>query len=527
MIECGKWQSLIFRKMASNNPFSQTVSRFHGLALPEAEMSLAGYGALISHFNLHLPLPDRLAVISAKHHKYEKEPWIVFTPKHRPEDTLAGHLTFAFKHEGIDLAILKALFNVVSAADIARIIKAEPTGGYTRRLWFLYEWLSEKKLDIPDATAGNYIDALDSKFQYVGAPTVSRRHRVRNNLPGTRNFCPLIRRTQKLDALIGARLDLKAKESLGAVHADVLSRAAAFLLLKDSKASYAIEGERPPYNRAERWGRAIGEAGRKALTADELLRLQEIVIGDKRFISMGWRKEGGFVGVHDRSTNTPIPDHISARWQDIPPLIEGLIETNNTLAGSPCDPVLAAAIIAFGFVFIHPFEDGNGRIHRYLIHHVLAEKGFAPPGIVFPVSAVILERIDEYRRTLEAYSKPRLNFIEWEPTASGNVKVLNETIDLYRFFDATRHAEFLYECVQQTVEKTLPEEVAYLERHDRMKSFIAEHFDMPDKLVETLIAFLRQGGGKFSKRARGKEFSRLTEKETAMLEEKFAEIFSD
>jgi hypothetical protein len=527
MIECGKWQSLIFRKMAPNNPFSKTVSSFHGRALPEAEMSLAGYGALISHFNLHLPLPDRLAVISAKHHRYEKEPWIVFTPKHRPEDTLAGHLTFAFRHEGIDLAVLKALFNVVSPADIAEIIKDEPTGGYARRLWFFYEWMREKKLDIPDATAGNYVDALDPKFQYVVAPAVSRRHRVRNNLPGTRNFCPLIRRTQKLEALIGARLDVKAKKSLGAVHADILSRAAAFLLLKDSRASYAIEGERPPYNRAERWGRAIGEAGQRKLIADELLRLQEIVIGDKRFISMGWRKEGGFIGVHDRSTNTPIPDHVSARGQDVPALIEGLIATNKVLAEDPYDPVLAAAMIAFGFVFIHPFEDGNGRIHRYLIHHVLAEKGFAPSGIVFPVSAVILERIDEYRRTLEACSKPRLDFIEWEPTPSGNVKVLNETIDLYRYFDATRQAEFLYEGVQQTIEKTLPEEVAYLERHDRMKGFIAEHFDMPDKLAETLITFLRQGGGKFSKRARGKEFSRLTEKELAMLQKKFAEIFSE
>jgi Fic family protein len=206
-------------------------------------------------------------------------------------------------------------------------------------------------------------------------------------------------------------------------------------------------------------------------------------------------------------------------------LIEGLVETNRILEESPYDPVLSAAVIAFGFVFIHPFQDGNGRIHRYLIHHVLAKKGFAPPGIVFPVSSVILDRIIEYRKTLEAYSKPRLDLIEWESTPKGNVEVMNDTMDIYRYFDATRQAEFLYECVQQTVEKTLPEEVAYLERHDRMKSFVGEHFEMPDKLVETLIAFLRQGAGKFSQRARTKEFSQLTEKEFAMLEEKFAEIF--
>ena len=506
-------------------PFSQSVSDFHGIPLPEADMVLAGYAALINYYDLKVPLPDRLSAISTKHRRYEADQWNIFTAKHKPDETLAGHLTFALKYEGVDLGVLNALFKAVPPVKVESLIKNKPTGQYSRRVWFLYEWLTEKKLDIADVTAGNYFEALNSKLQYSGASIPSKRHHVRNNLPGTRNFCPLIRRTEKLERLIASHLSEKAKDSLGDVHPDILARAAAFLLLKDSKASYAIEGERPPYNRAERWGQAIGQAGQQKLTGQELLRLQEIVIGDKRFTKMGWRKEGGFVGVHDRATNAPIPDHISARWQDVADLIEGLIGADNRLSDSDYDPVLAAAIIAFGFVFIHPFEDGNGRIHRYLIHHVLAEKGFAPKGIVFPVSAAILERIDEYRRTLEAYSKPRLGLIEWKPTLRSNVEVLSETIDLYRYFDATRQAEFLYDCVRETVENTLPEEVVYLARHDKMKSFIEGHFDMPDRVLENLIAFLRQGDGKFSKRAREKEFSKLTSEEFALLEEKFAGIF--
>ena len=509
-----------------NHPLSETVSIFHGLPLPERNMALAGYAALIQRFALAVPLPARLAAISAKHRKYETDAWAVFTPKHRPADTLAGHLTFALKHEGIDLAVLNALFAAVKAEDICAIVRNEPTGQYSRRIWFLYEWLTGRILALPDVTAGGYAGALDDRLQYPGPAIMSKRHRVRNNLPGVRDFCPLIRRTEKLDQLMGRHLSEQIKDALGKVHPDIVARAAAFLLLKDSKASYAIEGERPPHNRAERWGRAIGEAGRQALTLEEFVRLQSIVI-DARFVQMGWRREGGFIGVRDRANNTPIPDHISARWQDLPRLMEGLIATDGKLANSAYDPVLAAALIAFGFVFMHPFEDGNGRIHRFLIHHVLAEKAFAPKGIVFPVSAVILDRIGEYKHVLESYSKNRLRLIEWRPTARGNVEVLNETIDLYRFFDATEQAEFLYDCVRQTVEKSLPEEVEFLARHARMKTWIDEHFDMPDRQIELLIALLRQGKGRLSKRALEKEFSGLTPEETKALEDIFSDIFSD
>ena len=190
------------------------------------------------------------------------------------------------------------------------------------------------------------------------------------------------------------------------------------------------------------------------------------------------------------------------------------------------DAVLLATILAFGFVFIHPFEDGNGRIHRYLFHHVLAEKGFVPKGLIFPVSAVILERIDEYRKILEHFSKTRLDLIEWRPTEKNNVDVLNETIDLYRYFDATKQAEFFFECVAETVNKTLPDEVNYLKKYDLLNEFIKNYIDMPDKLVDLLIRFLNQNTGKLSKRAKEREFKKLTDREIQAIEQKYAEIFS-
>jgi hypothetical protein len=320
-------------------------------------------------------------------------------------------------------------------------------------------------------------------------------------------------------------LPQRAKEIVADVPRDILARTASFLLLKDSKASYAIEGERPPQDRIQRWGRAIGEAGRQRLDHEELLRLQRIVIGDARFLKLGFREGGGFVGQHDRETRMPLPDHISARPEDLPALIDGIIAFDRG-AAQAMDAVIAAAILAFGFVYIHPFEDGNGRIHRYLIHHELAQRGFNPPGVVVPVSAAILEQIDEYRNILEGYSTRLLPLIQWEPTEEFNVRVLNDTGDFYRFFDATPHAEFLYACVQKTVEHDLPAETDFLRRYDQFRQRVESFLEMPERLVDLLFRFLNQNGGRLSQRAREREFKELTDEETKRIEAIYGEIFT-
>ena len=228
-----------------------------------------------------------------------------------------------------------------------------------------------------------------------------------------------------------------------------------------------------------------------------MLRLQELIIENKRFTKMGFRTDGGFVGDRERTTGEPIPDHVSAKWQDLDQLIEGLINTCHLLDKEKYDPVLTATVIAFGFVFIHPFSDGNGRIHRYLIHHILAKLNLTYQGIIFPISASILDKIEDYRIALESYSHSILELIEWETTPDHNVEVLNDTIDYYRYFDATKQAEFLFDCVLDTIDRIIPEEVSYIYKYDEFKRFIDDQFEMPDKLVSMLVRFLEQNGGTF------------------------------
>lgn len=503
--------------------FSGPVTVFQERRLPE-RATPAGYSALIDGYELSVPLPRTLSAIGERHRMAEKDAWRILTPRHAPHATLEGHMTFALKYEGLDLAVLKRLFLATGPAEIEALVRAKPTGSYARRIWFLYEWLTGARLNLPDAVGGRYVLAADPGQQWAVTGVNSRRHLVRNNLPGTPAFCPLVFRTETLERFIAMDLQQRAREIIADVPGDLIARTAAFLLLKDSRASYAIEGEQAPQGRIQRWSRAIGEAGRQTLDREELLRLQRIVIEDARFVDLGLREEGGFVGEHDRDSRMPLPDHISAKPEDLPSLIEGMAAFDRDHA-QQLDPVVAAAALAFGFVYAHPFQDGNGRIHRYLIHHVLAQRGFNPPGVVFPVSAAILDRIDEYRPVLEDYSSRLLPVIAWEPTATFNVQVLNDTGDFYRFFDATPHAEFLYTCVRQTVEEDLPNETEFLRCYDRFQGQVAAIVDLPDRTADLLFRFLQQNEGGLSKRAREGEFSALTDAEAEQIEGIYRELW--
>jgi Fic family protein len=505
----------------NNIHFSQEILVFHGRTSPETGF-LAGYGALIQYYQLNVPIPATLALISKRNKNYNQPGWIVFGPKYRPSDTLTAHLVFALKYEGVNLLFFKKLFERLEQQEIVELIMAEYTGQYIRKIWFLNEWLMQKKLPIDDLKFKNFVPLLDEKLQYTNEINInSSRHRIRNNLPGTVNFCPLINKTAKLEKYIKENLSEKTIELIQGVHKDVLLRTSVFLLLKDSKASFTIEGETPTQNRAVRWGKAIGQAGGKPLSKEEFLRLQQIVIENSRFMEMGLRTKGGFVGEHDRTTGEPIPEHISARWQDLDTLVSGLLDTVSLLENTHFHPVLSAAKIAFGFVFIHPFVDGNGRIHRYLIHHLLTKMRFTPKGIIFPVSSAILERIDDYRKVLEIYSQPLIDFIEWKKTTDNNIEVLNETIDYYRYFDATAQSEFLFECVEYTINSIIPQEVSYLQKYDAMKVWLDDNFEMPDKMVALLIRFLEQNNGTLSVRARKNEFMELTDNEIQQIETQY------
>ncbi len=127
-------------------------------------------------------------------------------------------------------AALIGHFNLNSTA-VQTGITSAPLGRYTRRVWYLYEWLTGKRLNIPDLDGRpTAVDVLDTS-QQVGLPKgkLSVRHRVRDNLPGTPTFCPTVRWTDTLRhaVLPGYQYAKELKVQIEAEVAELLRRAEA------------------------------------------------------------------------------------------------------------------------------------------------------------------------------------------------------------------------------------------------------------------------------------------------------------
>jgi hypothetical protein len=167
---------------------------------------------------------------------------------------------------------------------------------------------------------------------------------------------------------------------------------------------------------------------------------------------------------------------------------------------------------------MHPFEDGNGRIHRFLIHNILFLRGEIPKGLMFPVSAAMLKNPALYDHSLEAFSNPLMRLVEYDLDDLGQMTVPGETGRLYRYIDMTAQAEALYDFVKLTIEQELVEELDFLANYDKTKQAIQEIVDMPDRLIDLFIQLCLQNHGRISASKRESHFGFLTDGELADME---------
>ena len=475
-----------------------------------------GLTAIIDQMGLKIPYPVVRSEVVAGIRKttvtstqvLEQYPRIYEPPK-----GLIGQLRFALRYEPLDLRVYKAAFMQMARADLEAWVQNEPNGIFARRAWYLYEFLTGKTLNVPDLESGRYINLLDEDLHIVGAPTRAKRQRVFDNLLGNKDYCPLIRRTEKLKTDFGKNLAEQAKTLVSGVDPGVLKRAVHYLFTKETKSSFAIEGEAPSKDRTERFVGALMRAEEfDPFRKRSLIDLQNAIV-DPRYAQSDWRDVQVFIGSISPDYSQEV-HFICPKPEDVGSLMGGWMSMMIKLldAESPVHPVCSAAVAAFGFVFVHPFLDGNGRIHRFLVHNVLARRGFTPQGVLFPVSAAMLRDTTAYDRALETFSTPIQPFVQYAMNAEEQMEVSNQTADLYRYFDATTQTEYLFDCIEDAIRRDLRAELDFLKFRDAAVRAVMDVVDMPNQRAALLVRTIHQNNGKLLEDKR-QQFAELTEEE--------------
>ena len=480
---------------------------------PQAPVQPAGHAWLREHLKLAVPPPAHTSFVGSTSRRTETDgdrTRELYPVAYAVPDEPLAHVKFALRHEPTDLTILIAALQRIPPQDIEAWVTQEPTGAYARRAWFFYETFVGGPLDLPDAIVGNYTFALNPDRHVVAPRRNSKRHRVADNLLGDAHFCPTVRRTAKLAKAMAWDLDARARDVVRAVDPVLLARAVRYLYTRETRSSFAIERETPSSNREERFIQALAHARDLDPTEPRELTALQGQIVDPRYAANGWRTEQNYVG-HTIAGYREVVDYVCPRPQDVADLMGGWAAAYERLMSTDVDAVTTATILAFGFVIVHPFLDGNGRLHRLLLHHVLARRGFGPDDVIIPVSSSILRDRRGYDAALERYSNAIAPYVE-SNLVDRDLIVHNDTAYLYRTIDATHLVEYTYERLRDAVEVDLVDELTFLERFDRALERLQGIVDLPDRRARELVQLVLQNNGRLSKRKRDR-FGELTDEE--------------
>lgn len=440
-----------------------------------------------------------------------------YTEPMRPPAEPTAHLQFHLRHEITHLEFLTRLFERTGPDFVQAWVAAEPTGQYARRAAFLYEWLLGRELEVPKRLGGNYVDAIDAAKMVAASPDrVSKvsRWRVNDNLAGTPDFCPFVVKTDAVAAAIAlpvARLFGELTDEFGG---DLLQRAAVWMTLRESKASFAIEGEAGRVGRVQRFadvmGRRTGQ-GEVPLNDAALAVLQREILGDRTTIThFGIRQSPVFVGETVRYQE--VVHYVAPEADEVGAMLEGLRVFLERTEGQSA--LMRSAVAAFGFVYIHPLADGNGRVHRFLVNDILRRDGVIPDPVILPISAAITDDAGErrgYDRVLDQVSQPLMQAVrdhivfESRQTTYPDGVTSNfvfqggaQARPLWRYPDLGSHVVFLAKIVSRTLTEQMREEACYLRSHARARAALKDVVEMPDHQADRVLRSIEQNRGQLS-----------------------------
>jgi Fic family protein len=468
-------------------------------------VTAVGYQYVIEQLGLRLiPLIRPAALRSVT--RMEELSGLLAVPKEmEPSPSTLGHLLFALKHEGTNLQVLAAAAPSIAPADLLTEIRRTPTGRYIRIVCFAWEKLTGKTLeDLPVGIMQAKAAPLFDPELYLTNTEVSRdpRWRVLCNGLGDWDFCPIVRRTKELDALLSENPLEQVRAFLAQVPPATLERVLAWAYLHETRSSYEIEHENPSGNKAEAFTKLLRQAhARHELTEEFYVELQNTVVTSPHAVEASFR-----LNQNHLSDGTPGPrgvTYVPPPVAMLPSLIGGISRLANSDSCAGIEPLLRAALASFGFVFTHPFNDGNGRLSRFLAHYALCQSGALPNGMILPLSTAMKRNERQYLQALQSFSAParQLWNVIWLDDPNFEFELEGHE-SIYRYFDATDTVEFIARMALETLRTDLHSEVDFLACYDKVVRATNDRFDVPGSTLADLIVMAFQNGGTFSQNRR-------------------------
>ena len=336
-----------------------------------------------------------------------------------------------------------------------------------------------------------------------------KRTRVENNLLGNKEFCPMIRKTPAV--LNWAKKNLiheaitRLKFLSPVVNTEVLGRSVSYLYTKETKSSTEIEGEDSREDKTRKFFRVLKNSGTIPLDKMRLIFVQNQIV-NSAYKDDDYRAKEIYVGVA-RMTLAGMDEDIhfiGPKAEQVPSMMNGLLKMHEALmADSTLPDMMHAALISFGLVYIHPFSDGNGRTHRYLIHDVVKSRSPEDQDFIIPVSAAILQNPQEYDKVLETLSRPIMAMIDYDlDDTDKSITINNDLSYMYRYPDLTPHVEFLYKMMDAAINIDLLKEVFFILKFDTVKKIINKRYDLPNKELDLLVQLLLSNNAIVGKKKR-------------------------
>lgn len=441
------------------------------------------------------------------------------------DDPLA-HLEFALKYQGVELEVIQAACTKLEPGHIQARLNASPNGKYIRTIAALYESFTQQSLQAK-AISAPYVNLFDPEVYVCGTKRRQSKFRVNFNGIGNLDFCPVIRRSATLEALLDRDIfaDLDAfVESIGG--AQNLDRALGWAYLDETRGSFAIEHEAPSEDKARRFVQLLRSAHEgRSLSEDYLTELQRDTITNPLLEAVAFRHEQNWLQQGGRLRASNIT-YLPPPPEEVRPLMDAL--TNFANAPESIHPLLNAFLISFAFVFIHPFMDGNGRISRFLIHHALCRSGKLDQGLILPISVAMSHHESDYLTALQSVSKPIRTL--WEVMVLEEDRIHATFIGSgtpYRYWDATECMEFGLRMTHYALDTSLIKESDYLKRFDAVYAHINTHHDILSKDLHALIRMAHSQGGTISQNRRKQYLYRVPPHVLDDIETQVKAIFFD